>query len=204
MLDALCFETYLLGMFKLRWKGDCKKAFRFSITCNCVANMDSYIGEVLGYANSGSSDIAVAKIEEIKTFVQVKSLQMLPIDAKRTSEDEKDQTDAMNGLIAIIEEDPKAYDAMLSLADYYLSLGKWQSALLLMQQCVEKETLLCSKNLELRMKWATILYFNGYMRLAHEIFSDYALGTLQADAHEYYCGIAANILYETGTFTFPS
>ena len=58
----------------------------------------------------------------------------------------------------------------------------------------------CSKNLELRMKWGTILFFNGYVPLANQIFKEYAIKDFEAAAHEYYCGIAANIFYELGIF----
>eukprot|EP01084_Bolivina_argentea_P253245 425328_1 len=48
------------------------------------------------------------------------------------------------------------------------------------------------------MKWGTILFFNGYLPLANQIFKDYATKDFEASAHQYYCGIAANILYELG------
>ena len=200
VLDALCLENYLLGMFKLKWKGDCKKAFRFSIICNCRGNMNSYIGEVIGFQNAGMSDIAVQKIEEIQKFVSVAALELFPIDAKRMSDDEKSVSDAENSLIEMIKKNNANYDAILALADLYISQGKWQPALSLMQQPVEADCSACSKNLELRMKWGTILFFNGYVPLANQIFSKYATKDFEASAHEYYCGIAANISYELGIF----
>ena len=202
ILDALCLENYLLGMFKLKWKGDCKKAFRFAIICNCRGNMNSYIGEVIGFQNAGMSDIAVQKIEEIQKFVSVAALELFPIDAKRMSEDEKSQQEAEENLIQLISKNDTNYDALLALSDLYLSQGKWQSALSLMQQPIEADCITCSKNLELRMKWGTILFFNGYVPLANQIFREYATKDFEAAAHEYYCGIAANIFYELGMMYF--
>merc|ERR1712154_742952 len=150
ILEALCLESYLLGMFKLRWKGDCKKAFRFSIICNCRGNMKSYIGEVIGFQNAGMSDIAVQKIQEIQKFVSVEALELFPIDAKRMNDDEKSIEDASNSLIQLISKNNANYDAILALSDIYISRGKWQSALLFMQQVIEADTLSCNKNLELK------------------------------------------------------
>eukprot|EP01084_Bolivina_argentea_P186062 320767_1 len=202
ILDALSFENYLLGMFKLRWKGDCKNAFRFSIICNCRLNMNSYIGEVIGFQNAGSSDIAVEKIKEIQKFVNVSALELMPIDAKRMNieDDFKNCIDAQQDLINLISKNPSNYDAILALSDIYISFGKWQSALLLMQQVIEFDCKSCNKNLELRMKWATTLYFNGYLPLANQIFKEYATKDFEASSHEYYCGLAANCFYELGKF----
>ena len=200
MLDVLGLQSYLLGMLKLRWKGDCKKAFQFSIICNCRMDMNAYIGEVIGYQNAGQSEHAVEKIKEIQQFVNVEALELFPIDAKRLSEENAAamRAEASNELIALIRKNDENWDAMLGLADIFMAEGKWQPALLVMQQVVEAECLSCSKNLELKMKWGTILYFNGYVPLANQIFREYAIGGYTASAHEYYCGIAANILYELG------
>ena len=56
-------------MFRLRWKGDCRRAFAASIICNCNGYMNSHLGEVIGFQSAGMSDIAVQKIEEIQKFV---------------------------------------------------------------------------------------------------------------------------------------
>ena len=71
VLDALCLENYLLGMFRLRWKGDCRKAFASSIIYNCRGYMNCHIGEVIGFQSAGMSDIAVQKIKEIEKFIDV-------------------------------------------------------------------------------------------------------------------------------------
>lgn len=196
MLDVIGLQSYLRGMLQLRWKGDCKKAFQFSIICNCRLDMDAYVGEVVGYQNSGNSSTAVEKIKEIQKFVNVEALQLFPIDAKRL---DGNMNEASNELIALIRKNGENWDAILALADIYMTQGKWQPALLLMQQVLEAECKSCSKNLELKMKWGTILYFNGYIPLANQVFKEYAIGDYNASEHEFYCGIAANILYELGS-----
>jgi len=198
LLDALCYENYLLGMFKLKWKADCKKQFKYVITCNCRGNMNAYIGEVIGFQNAGMADIAVQKIESIQRFVNVEALELFPIDAKRMSQDEsgEDMKQAEQQLISIIQKKNRAWDAYLALADLYISTGKWQSAMLLMQQPIENEPVACSNNFELRLKWATILFFNNYLPAAMKVFNEYTSKDLESSAHEYYCAIAANVYFE--------
>ena len=119
------------------------------------------------------------RVEAIQQFVSVAVLELFPIDAKRMAGD--DMTDT---LVALIKANPANYDALLALADTFLSSKcAWQPALTTMQQVVHAETLRCS----LKLKWGVALFFCGYVPLESQIFK-----------HEYYCGVAANILYELG------
>ena len=56
-----------------------------------------------------------------------------------------------------------------------------------------------NKNMELRMKWGVILYFNGYLPLAMQIFREYVMKDMKSTvSHEYYCGLACCLFFELG------